>query len=104
MGDFFDAFSKARKQGGEYALNEEHQRRDKNRFPVKLIEPSAGKIVKLQVTEQNDRVAQMCMDQLIAYAECLEQYGVQWTVTGKTIEIVFADGNMAEIARQTWTK
>lgn len=71
---------------------------------VKLVEPSIGRIVKLEVTEQNDCVAKMYMDQLTTYAEALEQYGAQWTVKGKTIEIVFTDGNMAENVRQTWRK
>lgn len=104
MGDFFDAFSTGWKQGRERTQNEAYRRRDKNNFPVKLIEPSTGRIVELEVTEKNDRVAQMYMDQLTTYAKGLEQYGAQWTVTGKTIRIVFADGNMAEHTRQTWRK
>lgn len=104
MGDFSDAFSTGWKQGRERARNEAYRRRNKSNFPVKLIEPSAGRIVELEVTEQNDSVAQMYMDQLKTYAKGLEQYGVQWTVTGKTIRIVFADGNIAEDARQTWRK
>lgn len=71
---------------------------------VKLVEPSIGRIVKLEVTEPNDCVAKMYMDQLTTYAEGLEQFEAQWTVKGKTIEIVFTDGNMAENVRQTWRK
>jgi len=104
MGNFFDAFSTGLDQGRERARNESYQRRDKNNAPVKLIEPSAGRIVELQVTEQNDRFAKMYMDLLNKYAESLEQYGVQWSVTGKKIRIVFLDGKMAENARQTWGK
>lgn len=104
MGDFFDAFLTGLKKGRERAQNEAYRRQDKNNFPVRLIEPSTGRVVELEVIEQNDRVAQMYMDQLKTYAECLEHYGVQWTFTGKKIRIVFNDDNMAENARQTWRK
>ena len=104
MGDFFKAFSTGWNEGTERARNESYRRQDKTKIPVKLVEPSTGRIVKLEVTEQNDRVAQMYMDQLTTYAEGLKQFGADCTVEGKTIQIVFADGNMAEKARQGWRK
>lgn len=104
MGDFFKAFLTGWNEGRDRARNESYRVQDKNKFPVKLIEPSTGRIVKLEVTEENDRVAQMYMDQLTTYAEGLKQYGAQWTVTGKTIQIVFDDDNKAENARRTWRK
>ena len=90
MGNLFDAFST--------------RRRDKSRIPVKLVEPSSGRIVELQVTENNERFAKMYMSQLTAYAECLEQNGAKWKVTGNTIRIEFTDGDMAENVRQQWRK
>ena len=104
MGVFFKAFLTGFNEGRDRARSESYRRQDKHKIPVKLIEPSAGRIMKLEVTEPNDRVAQMYMDHLTTYAEGMEQFGVQWTVTGKTIQIVFDDGNMAENARQTWRK
>lgn len=104
MGKFFKAFLTGFNEGRDRAKNESYRSQDKNNFPVKLIEPSTGRIVKLEVTEQNDIVAKMYMEQLTTYAQGMEQYGAQWTVTGKTIQIMFEDGNMAENARQTWRK
>ena len=98
----FDSSSKGFNQGRERARDEAY--RKQTNLPVKLVEPSVGKIVKLQVTEQNEYVAKLYMSQLKTYAECLEQFGVQWEVTGKTIQLTFADGNMAENARQHWKR
>lgn len=104
MGVFFKAFLTGFNAGRDRARSESYRRQDKPKIPVKLIEPSAGRIVRLEVTEQNDRIAQMYMDQLTTYAEGLKQFGADWTVEGKTIQIIFADGDMAENARQTWKK
>lgn len=100
----FDSFSKGFNEGRERARKEAYRRRDTTNFPVKLVEPSTGRIVELEVTEQNETVAQMYLSQLETYAEGLEQFGVQWNIKGKTIRLTFADGNMAENARKTWRK
>ena len=77
---------------------------DKNKIPVKLVEPSSGRIVELQVTESNERFAKMYMSLLTAYAECLEQNGVKWKVTGNTLCMVFSNSDMAQTVRQQWRK
>ncbi len=100
----FDSFLKGFNQGRERAHDEACLRRKPNNIPVKVIEPSVGKIVELQVTEQNDFVSKLYMDHLTTYAKCLEQFGVQWKVTGKTIRLTFTNGDMAENARQTWRR
>ena len=97
----FDSFSKGFNEGRERARKEAYRRRD---FPAKLVEPSTGRIVELQVIEPDDAVAKMYMGQLEAYAKALEQYGVQWNINGKRIRLTFTDGNMAENARKTWKK
>ena len=99
MGSFFDAFSTGLKQGRDRARNG-----DRIKIPVKLVEPSSGRIVELEVTENKERFAKMYMSQLTAYAECFEQNGAKWRVTGNTIRIEFADGDMAETVRQKWRK
>ena len=104
MGDFSKAFLTDFNAGRDRARSESYQRPDKPKIPVKFIEPSEGRIVRLEVTEQNDCIAQMYMDQLTTYAEGLKQFGADWTVEGKTIQIIFDDGDMAENARQTWRK
>ncbi len=71
----FDSFSKGFNEGRERA------RRDTTNFPVKLVEPSTGRIVEIEVTEQNENVAQMYLSQLETYAEGL---GVQWNIKSKT--------------------
>ncbi len=104
MGDFFKALSTGWNEGRERARNESYRSLDKKNFPVKLIEPSIGKTVKLELVEENERAAQMYMNLLTTCAKSLEQYGVQWMIEGKTIQFVFVDENMAENARQTWRK
>ena len=104
MGSLFDAFSTGWKQGRERARNEAYRSRDKNTIPVKLVEPSSGRIVEIQVTENDERYAKMYMSQLTAYAECLEQNGAKWKVTGNTLRIEFTDGDMAENVRQMWRR
>ena len=96
----FDSFSKVFNQGRE----RDEAYRKPNNLPVKLVEPSVGRVVTLQVTEQNDFFAKLYMDQLKTYAESLEQFGVQWEDTDKTIRITFANGDMAENARKTWKR
>ena len=98
MGNFLNSFLTG------CARNKSSSGQDKPCIPVKLIEPSIGRIVKLEVTEQNERVAQMYMDQLTTYAESLGKSCAEYTVTGKTIQIVFADGDIAENTRQSWEK
>lgn len=102
----FKSLLTGRNEKQKNCTRNESYRIQENNFPVKLIEPSIGIIVKLEITEQNEHVAKMYMNQLIKYAENLEQYGAQWTVTGggKTIEIIFIDENMAENVRQAWKK
>ena len=104
MGSLFDAISTGWNQSRERARNEAYRRQDKNRIPVKLVEPSSGRIVELQVTENNERFAKVYMSQLTAYAECLEQNGAKWKVKGNTIRIEFTDDDMAENVRQQWRK
>lgn len=98
-----DSFSKGFKQGAERAHRKSYRRRT-NDFPVKLVEPSVGRIVELEVTEPNDSIAELYKDQLIAYAQNLEKCGVQWEVTGKTVRLTFSDGDFAETARNNWKK
>lgn len=102
--NFFNEFSTDFNNKTEHTQKESYNKQTHINFPVKLIEPSIGRIVKLEVTEQNDCIAKMYMDMLKTYAEGLQQYGVQWTITNKTIQIIFTDDTMAEIARQTWGK
>lgn len=88
-------------------LNEEMQcaqKKEMNDFPVKLVEPSKGRVVELQITEKNDFTVKLYMDQLTNYAKSMEQFGVQWKIIGKTVRLTFSDSNMAEDARQTWRK
>lgn len=102
---FFDSFFNGDfNEGRERAYNESYLKNNKTTIPVKLIEPSTGRVLELEVTEKNDRFAKMYIDMLTTYAEGLEQYGVKWTVTGNKINIVFADAYMAESSRQAWRK
>ncbi len=75
-----------------------------NIFNVKLVEPSLGRIVELQITEQRDFLARLYMEQLTDYAKSCERNGAQWKVTGKTVRITFPNDHVAEAARQAWRK
>lgn len=89
MGSFFSGFLR-------------NKERKKSKIPIKLIDPRAGKVVELEVTEKDNQVAEMYLRMLKTYAEALKQYGSQWTVTGKTVRITFDNEEMAEVARNTW--
>lgn len=104
MGDFLNAFKEGWNDGKERAKKGSYRRQDKINIPVKVIEPSEGRIVKLEVTETKECYAKIYMDQLIVYAESLEQCGVHWSVSDKIIQIAFPDGDMAEKARKLWRK
>ena len=103
MGNF-DSFSKGFNQGENHASGKAYRRRQPNNWPVEVVGPSVGRIVELQVTEQNDYYAKFYMNYLKTYAECLEYFGVQWEVTDKTIRLTFADGDMAESTRKAWKR
>lgn len=98
----FDSFSKGFNEGRERARNESFRRNDLPTFPVKLIEPSAGLTVELQVTETDDDLAKMYMRQLKAYARAIEKNGVKWIVNGKTIRLTFSNVNLAKEVRNNW--
>ena len=102
MGDFFKAVLAGWNEGKDRAIKGSYRRQDKNKIPVELVEPSTGRCVKFVVTEKNNRVAEMYMDQLITYAKGLNAAG--WIVEANTIKIVFADSSIAESVRQDWRK
>ena len=106
MGNFLKSFLTFGNEVKECARNEAYLKREENNFPVKLIEPSTGRIVQLEVTEQKENIAKIYMNLLIKYAQTLEQDGAQWKVIngGKTIEIIFINDNMAENTRKFWRK
>lgn len=104
MGNFFMAFKKGFNEGKNHAKSESYRRHDRPKIPIKLIEPSIGRIVQIEVIEQNNRLFQMYMAMLIRYAEGLKKFGTDWTVEGKIIQIIFADVDMAESVRQTLKK
>ena len=96
MGCFLDVFAKG--------SVEQFYGFDKVDVPIKLIEPSIGRIVELEVTEKDEHGAKLYMDMLIAYVKSIEQYGAKYVVMDSKIKITFEDGKIAQKARQTFKK
>lgn len=105
MGIFSEAFMTGWKRGRNRAKNESYRRQEeKNRIPVKLVEPTTGKVVRLEVVEKNKELKKLYLEQLRNFAEGLVRQGVEakWSITDSTLEMVFADGHIAESVRDTW--
>lgn len=102
MGDFLRDFQNVLTKFENVQGTNLYRRQDKPEIPVKLIKPSVGRIVKIEVIEPNDYFAQFYMEQLKIYAENLKQIGADWKIEGKTIQIIFDDDDMAKIIRQIW--
>lgn len=100
MGILFDSLSKL------------SQKSERKKVPVQLVEPSYGRVVKLQVTETKYDFAKLYMSQLISYADMLKEinsefpnYGLQsYTIFKKTMtmELTFFDPDSAEKCRNFW--
>lgn len=97
----FNFFSKGFNEGRERARKEAYRRRD---IPVKLVEPSTGRIVELKVIEPNNVVAEMYMILLEKHAKDLEKFSVKYDINynDKTIRFTYPDGDLAESARKPW--
>lgn len=102
MGILREVFLKGFSEGRQRAKDQSY--RNRHDLPVKLVEPSVGRIVELELIEQDDRFTDMYMDLLKTYAESLETLGAKWSVTDKTLKIMFDDGSVAEATRQAWKK
>ena len=70
----------------------------RNRKVVKLIEPNYGRIVTLQVLEE-EPVLSMMIDMLIT----IKGYqNTSVTISGNVVTFTFADGTLAEAFRSSW--
>ena len=82
--------------------NNETDRINKKNFPVKLVEPSRGRIVELEIMEKREFTANLYMDQLKTLGKCLKRDGVTYTTSGNKIKFEFPNGDMAENFRNFW--
>ena len=72
---------------------------------VRVIEPSGGRIVDLEIIEKDEHTAGLMMTILENYAIGLkEKFGVKYAVEGKKIHLEFPNGDLAEAERQSWKK
>lgn len=78
------------------------QNSNRRKSPIRLVEPSEGRVVEFEVTEPNEFVADIYVRQIKAYARALGNSVSQYNIIGRKIRIVFSDSRMAEIARQNW--
>lgn len=68
--------------------------------PAKLIQPSIGRIVELEVTIGDDSMNQRYMTLLEAYAEGIREYLVDYKITDRRIKFTFKDGEVAQKVRE----
>mgnify|MGYP003249750387 CR=1 FL=1 len=99
------SFSEGFRRGAERARQNSYRRRKMGKVPLKLVEPSRGRVIEFQLQEQNDALAQIYMKELKQYMqETFEKCGAQVKASGKNIRITFNDVGMAEKIRRELRK
>lgn len=73
-------------------------------FPVKLVEPSSGLVVEVEVTETDKYLVDTYMRMIVAYAKSIEPLGVKWEKHENVVRFEFEDADMAEAARDNWKR
>lgn len=76
----------------------------RGKFPVKLLEPSEGKIVTLQVTDKKAHLAEMHMSSLKLYANVLKDSGcvTEYTIDERKITLFLVSEEEADVVRAIW--
>ncbi len=98
----FDSIAKSFNEGRQKARDEAY-RRNEFKFPIELVEPSSGRIVELRVTEEREHLSKMYIEQITTYAQGLAaSQGLKWDVNGKTVKLIFSDGDSAQKTREFW--
>ena len=67
-----------------------------NNCPIKLIEPSIGKSIKLQITVVDEMLAKAYKEHLILYAK---RMGATYKVMDRTVKIKFSKLSVADNIR-----
>lgn len=88
MGTLFDVFGKL----------------DADKIPAKLVEPSSGKTVEFEITEDVEHFKEQYLSQLTPHKESLAKYGITWNVTGSRIRFEFPSESVAQLVRQKYKK
>ena len=72
-------------------------------YPYRLVEPSNGRIVELEVIEKDECTAELCMEILITYADSIVRYsGGRCSVANKRVRMEFPDEDSAKKERNSW--
>lgn len=100
MGRFTNAFLAGWQKGKESARSRAYLRQ-KGRMPVRLVEPSSGRVIVLRVTESDECFAGLYIDQLKSYAETFGDEA-SFKVEGDIISLEFVNDDIAEIVRGCW--
>lgn len=103
MKEILKSILRGLRKGKEEARNNSYRKRVLD-FPVKLVEPSSGLVVELEVTETNKYLADAYMRMIVAYAKSLEESGVKWEKHENAVRFEFEDSDMAEAARDNWRR
>lgn len=72
--------------------------------PIILVEPNYGRLVTLEIVEQNEFVANLYKELINTYMEGLEQFGTKWHYEGRKFYTEHADAEMAEMMREAFRK
>ena len=73
-------------------------------MPIILVEPNYGRLVTLEIVEQNEFVADLYKSLIDTYMEGLEQFGTKWHYEGRKFFVEHPDGEMAEMMREAFRK
>lgn len=103
MKEIYQSLLRGLRKGKEEAINNSYRKRDL-KFPVKLVEPSSGLVVELEVTETNKLLADAYMRMIVAYAKSLEESGVKWKKHENVVRFEFDNADMAKAARDIWRR
>lgn len=72
---------------------------ENTKIPVRLLKPNKEKMLKIEVTESNDRLARIYMKKLIAYAKTI---GKTTKIKGNSVAIEFESEEIAAEIRKQW--
>lgn len=96
----FNSIRESFNAGKERARNESYRRKDLKKIdiPIKLVEPSEGKILELYVTDTNAIFVRHCMSHLETYAKALH---ANYTISGNHITLELPE-DIAKEQRLKW--
>ena len=75
---------------------------ENTKIPVRLLKPNKEKMLEIEVTESNDRLARIYMKKLIAYAKTIGEICKTTKIKGNSVAIEFESEEIAAEIRKQW--